>query len=114
MRVEHRRIGLGRWRCNRPSTAGRAPTHNRSLTFIATQSIPIVSYRFISCATMALDPTPSVEIASPIAAEIDDIGEIADIELDAADAATTQVVFMRSTRRFRPASAASVSTPLWL
>ncbi len=39
---------------------GVAPTQIVSLTFIAIQSIPTVSYLFISCAIIIFDPTPSV------------------------------------------------------
>ena len=37
-----------------------------SLTFIATQSIPIVSYLRIISAMIVFDPTPSVQSAMPI------------------------------------------------
>jgi len=36
-----------------------------SLTFIATQSMPIVSYLPIRSAMIVFDPTPSVQIAIP-------------------------------------------------
>ena len=37
----------------------------RSLTFIATQSMPMVSYLPIMSAIMVLEPTPSVQSAKP-------------------------------------------------
>ena len=45
---------------------GSAPTQIRSLTFIATQSIPIVSKRPSRSATTIFVPTPSVPIAIPV------------------------------------------------
>ena len=40
--------------------SGSAPWTTRSLTDIATRSIPIVSWRPVSIATLSLVPTPSV------------------------------------------------------
>ena len=45
--------------------SGRAPTQSRSFTFIATQSMPTVSYLRSMCAIIAFEPIPSVEIAMP-------------------------------------------------
>jgi len=44
---------------------GSAPTHTRSLTFIAMQSMPTVSRRSACSATTIFEPTPSVETAIP-------------------------------------------------
>ena len=49
---------------------GSAPTQITSLAFIATQSIPIVSYRPSLWATTILVPTVSVDIASPAPSSI--------------------------------------------
>ena len=42
-----------------------APTQIMSLTFMATQSMPMVSYLPIMSAMMVFEPTPSVQSASP-------------------------------------------------
>ena len=47
------------------SASGSAPTQIRSLTFIATQSIPIVSNRPVCSATITFEPTLSVASAIP-------------------------------------------------
>ena len=56
------------------------------MTFIATQSMPIVSYLPIICATIAFEPTPSVHSGqTSYAPDIDHVGEIADRQLHRAD-----------------------------
>ena len=49
--------------------------------------MPIVSYFLIMSAMIDFEPTPSVQMRQTDAADIDHIGEIADIELDRAEPA---------------------------
>ena len=49
---------------------GSAPTQTRSLTFIAMQSMPIVSKRPSCSATTIFVPTPSVPKATPVRSSI--------------------------------------------
>ena len=62
--VEHRRIGVIDGNVIHQET-GLAPTQIMSFTFIATQSMPMVSNLPIIVAIIVLVPTPSVQIAMP-------------------------------------------------
>ena len=55
-----------------------------SFTFIATQSIPIVSYFLIMVAMIVLEPTPSVQSATPNAVNFNDVCKVTDRKQDSA------------------------------
>jgi len=71
------------------------------LTFIATQSMPIVSYFPIICATR-LGPDPVGAQRETGAADIDHIGEIADRQFEPAQTRFGQVAVIRATMLRNP------------
>src|SRR5882757_3296400 len=82
-----------------------------SFTFIATQSIPIVSYLRIMSAMMVFDPTPSVQMAIPTPSISITLAKYPIGSSTRPWPERGQVFCTRATIRLSPASASAVSTP---
>src|SRR6266704_3665565 len=94
---------------------GRAPTHSTSFTFIATQSIPIVSKRSNCSATRIFVPTPSVEMAMPISGVIcNTFAKYPIGNLTGAEGQKENVWLTHSATFCMPSSSLAVSTPVAL
>src|SRR5215831_1484084 len=84
----------------------------RSFTFMATQSMPMVSYLSIIWAISAFVPTPSVEMASPMPPISRTLAKYPMSSLtDPLPSPKDHVCRTLLTRRWRPASSRAVSTP---